>query len=203
MNFGRVNWIGLSHKMKKLQILSQLFPDCISTSFYYPGFSKARDVYIFVLRDRNPLLLKFLANSYHFYYNYFVDEYASDELIPSKRFKVFLYLRSVSSEIFLVQPLSSTNNFITTAESTFRGSNWAEREIFDLYGIYFYNHSDLRRILTDYGFEGFPLRKDFPVSGYVQIRYDEVSKRIVTEPIELTQEYRFFEFNNPWIHKNA
>jgi NADH-quinone oxidoreductase subunit C len=183
--------------------LQQLFPKDITTSFFYPGFGKSRDIHVIVLKSRSPIFLEFLSDSYQFNYNYFIDEFASDDLSISKRFKVFLYLRSNSNEIILVSPLSFENNFVWTAEEKFIGANWAEREIYDLYGIYFYNHSDLRRILTDYGFEGFPLRKDFPVSGYVQIRYDEVLKRIVTEPIELSQEYRFFEFNNPWIGKNA
>jgi NADH-quinone oxidoreductase subunit C len=155
------------------------------------------------LKTRLPVFLNFLSSSYQFCYFYFVDEFASDEIALPKRFKVFLYLRSFDSEIFLVSPVSGSNNFVWTAESVFGGSNWAEREIYDLYGIYFYEHSDLRRILTDYGFEGFPIRKDFPVSGYTQVRYDESLKRIVSEPVELNQEYRFFEFNNPWVGKNA
>ena len=183
--------------------LQQLFPASVSTSYSYAGSSKSRDVYVFLVKNRNSEFLKFLSNSYHFLFSYFVDEFGSDELSLSKRFKIFLYLRNNESELFVVSPLSVSDNFIWTAEEVYRGSNWAEREIYDLYGIYFYNHSDLRRILTDYGFEGFPLRKDFPVSGYVQIRYDEVMKRIVTEPIELSQEYRYFEFNNPWVGKNA
>jgi NADH-quinone oxidoreductase subunit C len=183
--------------------LQQLFPASVSTAYSYAGYSKSRDVYVFLVKNRNSEFLKFLSNSYHFRFSYFVDEFGSDELSLSKRFKVFLYLRSNKTELFLVNPLSVSDNFIWTAEEIYGGSNWAEREIYDLYGIYFYNHSDLRRILTDYGFEGFPLRKDFPVSGYVQIRYDEVLKRIVTEPIELSQEYRYFEFNNPWVGKNA
>lgn len=73
-----------------------------------------------------------------------------------------------------------------------------EREIWDLFGIYFLGHSDLRRILTDYGFEGFPLRKDFPVVGYVEVRYDESYKSLVYEPVELVQELREFQFSNPW-----
>lgn len=189
--------------MEILLQLQQIFPKDIATILFYPGFGKVRNSYVLVLKSRSSALLNFLSKSYQFQFSYFIDEFASDEISLSKRFKVFLYLRSLDSEMFVVSPLSLDHNFVWTAEEIFCGSNWSEREIYDLYGIYFYNHSDLRRILTDYGFEGFPLRKDFPVSGYVQIRYDEVLKRIVSEPIELSQEYRFFEFNNPWVGKNA
>lgn len=80
----------------------------------------------------------------------------------------------------------------------FINSNWWEREIWDLFGIYFISHPDLRRILTDYGFEGHPLRKDFPLSGYVELRYDIIKKRLVSEPLELSQEFRSFLFEMPW-----
>jgi NADH dehydrogenase (ubiquinone) Fe-S protein 3 len=80
----------------------------------------------------------------------------------------------------------------------FKNASWFEREIWDMFGIFFFNHNDLRRILSDYGFEGFPLRKDFPLSGFFEIRYDDKKKRIVYEVIETSQEFRLFEFKSPW-----
>ena len=80
----------------------------------------------------------------------------------------------------------------------FRGADWFERETYDLYGVLFSDHPDLRRILTDYGFDGHPLRKDFPMTGYVEVRYDDIEKRVVYEPVNLTQEYRKFDFLSPW-----
>jgi len=92
-------------------------------------------------------------------------------------------------------------NEITSVDSLvdlYINSNWWEREIWDLYGIYFNNHPDLRRILTDYGFEGYPMRKDFPLSGHVELKYDHNKKRIVVEPLQLSQEFRSFTFEIPW-----
>lgn len=87
---------------------------------------------------------------------------------------------------------------ISSAAKTFVNSDWMEREIWDLYGIYFSGHKDLRRILTDYGFEGFPMRKDYPLSGFVELRYDQNKKRIVVENLELAQDFRFFSFESSW-----
>jgi NADH-quinone oxidoreductase subunit C len=87
---------------------------------------------------------------------------------------------------------------VPTVTGVFSSAGWWEREAYDLYGIWFRDHADLRRILTDYGFEGYPLRKDFPLTGYVEVRYDDEQKRIVYEPVKLTQDFRNFDFLSPW-----
>lgn len=175
-----------------------LFPSVISSIFFchsiFPTF-------VIVTKNRSPLFFKFIKNSYFSRALYFLDEFGSDDLTVSKRYKLIVFVRSFSCNFFIVESLSANFAVTETLESIYVGSNWAEREIYDMYGVLFSGHSDLRRILTDYGFEGYPLRKDFPVSGYNQIRYDESLKRIVTEPIELNQEYRYFDFSNPWIGK--
>jgi len=97
-----------------------------------------------------------------------------------------------------VKVLVNEITFVPSCVSIFINANWWEREVWDLYGIYFENHPDLRRILTDYGFEGHPMRRDFPLSGYVELRYSESKKRVIVEPVELTQEFRSFTFETPW-----
>jgi NADH-quinone oxidoreductase subunit C len=87
---------------------------------------------------------------------------------------------------------------VESCENVYIAAGWFESEIFDMFGIFFSNHSNLRRILTDYGFEGYPLRKDFPLSGFIELRYDDSQKRIVTDYIQFSQEYRTFDFLSPW-----
>lgn len=116
-----------------------------------------------------------------------------------KRFEVVYNLLSIRyNSRIRIKVLTDELTPISSAVSIYKGANWMEREIWDMYGIYFTNHPDLRRILTDYGFEGFPLRKDFPLSGYTEVRYDDEQKRVVSEPIQLSQEFRSFDYTSPW-----
>jgi len=122
-----------------------------------------------------------------------------DLLGSSYRFLVVYELLSLTYNARL--KLKVFLNEITVLQSSipvFINADWWEREIWDLYGIYFSNHPDLRRILTDYGFEGHPMRKDFPLSGYIELRYDESKKRVITESIQLAQEFRTFTLETPW-----
>ena len=123
-----------------------------------------------------------------------------DFLTKNYRFSVVYDLLSLTYNSRLrLKVFTNELQSLPSSVKIFINANRWEREIWDLYGIYFDQHPDLRRILTDYGFEGHPLRKDFPLSGYIEVRYDDNKKRIVVEPLELTQEARSFTFESPWI----
>ena len=123
-----------------------------------------------------------------------------DFLTKSYRFSVVYDLLSITYNSRLrIKVFINEISSLPSIVKVFINANWWEREIWDLYGIYFDKHPDLRRILTDYGFEGHPMRKDFPLSGYIEVRYDDNKKRIVVEPVELTQELRYFTFESPWL----
>lgn len=116
-----------------------------------------------------------------------------------KRFEVVYHLISmIQNNRIRVKIAIDANEFVPTATEVFSSAGWFERETWDMYGIYFDGHKDLRRILTDYGFEGHPLRKDFPLTGYVELRYDEAERRVVYEPVKLTQDFRTFDYLSPW-----
>ena len=117
----------------------------------------------------------------------------------AERFDVVYNLLSLKHNQRIRIKLSTSEDApVDSVMSVFSTANWFEREVWDLYGVFFKGHSDLRRILTDYGFEGHPLRKDFPLTGFVEVRYDEEQARVVYEPVELTQDYRKFDFSSPW-----
>ena len=116
-----------------------------------------------------------------------------------ERFQVAYNLLSMNNNSRIrVKSFTNNNNSLPSITKLFPSSDWYEREAFDLFGINFEGHKDLRRLLTDYGFEGYPLRKDFPLTGYVEVKYDEEKKRVIYKPVELEQEYRNFDFESPW-----
>ncbi|MDC3085987.1 NADH-quinone oxidoreductase subunit C [Pelagibacteraceae bacterium] len=121
----------------------------------------------------------------------------------TKRFDIIYHFLSFKHNIRLrIKVTISEDETISSITSIFPAANWFEREAFDMYGIQFKDHPDLRRILTDYGFEGYPLRKDFPLSGNVEIRYDEIDKKIIHEPVNLQQDFRSFDIQSPWEGTN-
>jgi len=128
-----------------------------------------------------------------------VDITAVDWPQREKRFDVVYLLLSLSGNRRIRVKLQvGEDTAVPSATDVFLAAGWAERETFDMYGITFSQHPDLRRLLTDYGFSGYPLRKDFPLTGYVELRYDEEQKRVVYRPVELVQEFRDFDFMSPW-----
>lgn len=143
---------------------------------------------LFFLRDYEGCLFKVL-----------IDILVIDHPGKDNRFSLVYCLLSVKYNVRLrikvcVDELSS----VSSITNIYKSSNWMEREIWDMNGIFFENHPDLRRILTDYGFEGHPLRKDFPLSGYKEVRYDDSQKRVISENLEMSQEYRMFSFKSSW-----
>ena len=128
-----------------------------------------------------------------------IDITAVDYPGKKKRFKIVYLLLSHENNLRIVINIYIDEKIVVPSiTKIFPSANWMEREIFDMYGISYKDHPDLRRILTDYGFEGHPLRKDFPLSGYTEVRYNEDRKKVISEPVKLDQEYRDFDFESPW-----
>jgi len=128
-----------------------------------------------------------------------IDITAVDYPQREKRFKIVYLLLSHENNLRIVININIDEKIIVPSiTKIFPSANWMEREVFDMYGISFKDHPDLRRILTDYGFKGYPLRKDFPLTGHTEVRYSEDKKKVIYEPVKLDQEYREFDFESPW-----
>ena len=144
-------------------------------------------------------VLVFLKNNSFTKFRQLVDITAVDYPEEKQRFKIIYLLLSheFNNRIILSYSINE-NEVIPSITQIFPSSNWMEREVFDMYGIKFKDHPDLRRILTDYSFEGFPLRKDFPLTGHNEVRYNEEEKKVIYEPVKLEQNYRNFDYESPW-----
>lgn len=144
-------------------------------------------------------VIEFLKNDQRCKFSTLVDITAVDYPDREKRFEIVYHLLSMYQNQRLRLRMSvGVEDTIISIVDIHPAANWFEREIYDMFGVLFSGHPDLRRLLTDYGFKGHPLRKDFPTTGYTELRYDEVEKRVVYEPVSLVQEYRQFDFMSPW-----
>lgn len=152
-----------------------------------------------VRADRIVQVMQFLRDDPLAKFLVMIDLTAVDYPQRSQRFDVVYHLLSMHNNVRIrVKAQLGESETIPTITDIFPCADWFEREAFDMYGVVFSGHPDLRRILTDYGFEGYPLRKDFPLTGYVEVRYDDEQKRVVYEPVKLVQEYRNFDYLSPW-----
>jgi NADH-quinone oxidoreductase subunit C len=148
-------------------------------------------------------VLAFLRDDAECRFVNFIDLTAADYPEREKRFDVVYHLLSpYKNSRIRVKVQAGEGDVVPSAIPSFKAADWYEREVFDLYGVMFSGHPDLRRILTDYGFQGHPLRKDFPTTGYVEVRYDDELRRVVYEPVKLVQEFRQFDYLSPWEGTN-
>ena len=148
-------------------------------------------------------VIQFLKANENCKFKQLIDIAGVDYPDEEKRFKlIYLFLSHEHNHRIKILIQFEANKLINSITKIFPSANWMEREVFDMYGIKFKNHPDLRRILTDYGFKGHPLRKDFPLTGFNEVRYSEKEKKVIYEPVKLEQNYRNFDFESPWEGTN-
>jgi len=177
------------------QSLIRLLPQGVS----HFTISPSGEITIVVFASEIVAVLTFLRDHTSLQCKVLADITAIDYPNRSPRFDVVYQLLSIRfNQRIKVKVLVDEQTPIESVVPVYSTANWFEREVWDLFGVFFINHPDLRRILTDYGFEGHPMRKDFPLSGYSEVRYDERQQRVVCEPLELAQEFRSFDFSSPW-----
>jgi len=163
--------------------------------------SKINHNQLFLSTNNDNLLevILFLKTNNETKFRQLIDITAVDYPENNQRFKlVYLLLSHEFNERIIIDFFINENEVVPTITSIFPSANWMEREVFDMYGIKFKDHPDLRRILTDYGFQGYPLRKDFPLTGHGEVRYSEDEKKVIYEPVKLEQNYRNFDYESPW-----
>lgn len=182
-------------KLQSLQIrIAELLGDRQLASDIVLG-----ELIITVEREAIASVLKSLRDAENFRFAVLVDIAGVDYPERPERFEIVYNLLSTARNMRLRVKLSTDESApVPSVVSVYPAANWYEREVYDLYGVMFSGHPDLRRILTDYGFEGHPMRKDFPLTGYVEVRWDEQEKRVIYEPVKLTQDYRNFDYTSPW-----
>ena len=174
--------------------LKASLPDAITQTFIFLG-----ELTLVIKPEANVEVLTFLRDDPRCLFKCFLDLCGVDYPERPERFDVVVHLLSPKHNSRIrVKMMTDEATPVPSVTPVFPAANWYEREAYDLFGILFSGHPDLRRLLTDYGFEGHPLRKDFPMTGFVEVRWNDIEKRIVNEPVRLTQEYRNWAFLSPW-----
>ena len=184
--------------MKNIQKLEKKINSELTTKI---KTSKINHDQLYFKIDHEDLInvIVFLKSNQETMFKQLIDITAVDFPEDKKRFKiVYLLLSHENNSRVIIEYSINENEVIPSVTSIFPSANWMEREVFDMYGIKFKDHPDLRRILTDYEFEGYPLRKDFPMTGHKEVRYSEDKKKVIYEPVRLEQNYRNFEYESPW-----
>ena len=194
--------------MLRLQDLEKKINSELTTKINSSKISHSQ-IYINIDSEDIVDVILFLKNNEKTKFRQLIDITAVDYPQNEKRFKmVYLFLSHEYNSRVILECYINEDEIVPTITSIYPAANWMEREVFDMYGIKFKNHPDLRRILTDYGFEGHPLRKDFPLTGHNEVRYSEDDKKVIYEPVKLEQNYRNFDYESPWegtkyINKNT
>ena len=184
--------------MKNLEDLEKKINSELTTKIK-ETFIKHDQLYIKINAEDLQDVVLLLKSNKNTKFQQLIDITTADFPENKKRFKmVYLLLSHEFNFRVILSYTISENEKILSLTKIFPSANWMEREIFDMYGVKFADHPDLRRILTDYGFEGYPLRKDFPLTGHTEVRYSEDKKKVISEPVKLDQEYRSFDFESPW-----
>ena len=154
---------------------------------------------IYIKKDEIFETIKKIKEDPELCYDQLTDLTAVDYPSREERFElIYLFLSMTLNSRIIIKSSIKIEDKIDSISSLHKSANWFERECYDLFGIYFLNHPDLRRIMTDYNFEGHPLRKDFPLTGHTEVRYDDLEKKVVYEPVQLNQEFRNFDYMSPW-----
>ena len=184
--------------MKNLKDLEK-FINSELTSKINNSFIKHDNIYLSIDHEELIDIISFLKTNNQTKFRQLIEITAVDYPEKENRFKmVYLLLSHEHNKRIIIDYTIKETDIIHSLTSIFPSANWMEREVFDMYGLNFKNHPDLRRILTDYGFEGHPLRKDFPLTGHNEVRYSEEQKKVIYEPVKLEQNYRNFDYESPW-----
>ena len=184
--------------MKNLEDLEK-FINSELTSSINSSYIKHDNIYLNINHEELINVITFLKTNKESKFRQLVEITAVDYPENENRFKmVYLLLSHEHNKRVIVNFFVKESDLISSITSIYPSANWMEREVFDMYGLNFKNHPDLRRILTDYGFEGHPLRKDFPLTGHNEVRYSEEQKKVIYEPVKLEQNYRNFDYESPW-----